>query len=156
MSSNPDQPSNNAEWLKFGGLVTVMITVVLVVAQVRPLIFGHIIPAVLGSNLPAETETTDPSSPPVPDFTEQPTPDNATPDDATPDDTTPDDATTPDDTATDEPAPENRVHVVRAGQSLSLIAQTYGVPMQAIMELNNIQNPNSIQAGTELLIPPAQ
>lgn len=47
-----------------------------------------------------------------------------------------------------------RVHVVKRGESLSLIAEQYGVDPQAIIDLNELQNPDLIVPGQELLIPP--
>lgn len=46
------------------------------------------------------------------------------------------------------------VHVVQAGESISLIAVEYGTTVDAIVELNGLQNPNLIVPGQELLIPP--
>lgn len=46
-------------------------------------------------------------------------------------------------------------HTVRYGEYLSLIAQYYGVSVQAILNANpHITNPNLIYAGTVLYIPP--
>ena len=47
-----------------------------------------------------------------------------------------------------------RVHVVRRGESISLIAIEYGVTPESIIELNELENPNVIVPGQELLIPP--
>jgi LysM repeat protein len=44
-------------------------------------------------------------------------------------------------------------HVVEAGETLSDIAAEYGVTVQAIIDLNHIDNPNVIYAGTVLQIP---
>jgi LysM repeat protein len=44
-------------------------------------------------------------------------------------------------------------HIVRYGQTLSGIARYYGVSVQAIMQVNNIRNPNHIYAGQKLCIP---
>jgi len=44
-------------------------------------------------------------------------------------------------------------HVVRSGESLFSIAQLYSVKMEAIIELNNIDNPDKISAGDEILLP---
>ena len=46
------------------------------------------------------------------------------------------------------------VHVVQAGESISLIAVQYGTTVDAIIVLNGLQNPNLIVPGQELLIPP--
>jgi LysM repeat protein len=47
-------------------------------------------------------------------------------------------------------------HTVAAGESLSAIAQQYGVSTAAIMAFNDITDPNKILVGQVLLIPPAQ
>jgi LysM repeat protein len=44
---------------------------------------------------------------------------------------------------------------VQRGESLSLIAAEYGVTADAIIELNELENPNVIVPGQELLIPQA-
>lgn len=44
-------------------------------------------------------------------------------------------------------------HTVRYGQTLSSISRYYGVSVQAIMQVNNIWNPNHIYAGQTLCIP---
>ncbi len=45
------------------------------------------------------------------------------------------------------------VHWVRHGQTLSWIAQQYGVSVHALMQANGIRNPNHIYAGQKLCIP---
>lgn len=55
------------------------------------------------------------------------------------------------------PEPELRVHTVRAGArngTLSGIAQRYGVDIRHLQCLNVITNPNVLQPGQKLLIPP--
>ncbi len=44
-------------------------------------------------------------------------------------------------------------HVVKSGESLFSIAQLYSVKMEVIIELNNIDNPDKISAGDEILLP---
>jgi hypothetical protein len=51
------------------------------------------------------------------------------------------------------PEPTPFVHVVQRGESLSYIANLYGVSVGDILALNNIKNPNRIAVGMELLIP---
>lgn len=46
-----------------------------------------------------------------------------------------------------------RIHVVQSGESLSAIAQLYGVSTQEIISFNNISNPDAIYVGQELIIP---
>lgn len=50
-------------------------------------------------------------------------------------------------------------YTVKAGDTLSGIAQRFGVPMDAIAKANNLSDPNRLQIGQELVIPaqaPAQ
>lgn len=44
-------------------------------------------------------------------------------------------------------------HIVKSGESLSQIAQTYGVTIEQIMAVNGLDDPNTIVVGQELLIP---
>lgn len=45
-------------------------------------------------------------------------------------------------------------YIVQSGDTLALIAQRFGVSYQAIVDENNIMNPNLIDVGLELEIPP--
>jgi LysM repeat protein len=45
------------------------------------------------------------------------------------------------------------IHVVKTGETLSMIAQRYGVTVAAIISANNLANPNRVQAGQQLRIP---
>ena len=47
-------------------------------------------------------------------------------------------------------------YVVQSGESLSVIAEKYGVTVEAIMAANGIDDPNTIVVGQELLIPAAE
>lgn len=44
-------------------------------------------------------------------------------------------------------------YVVTQGDTLSGIAQMFGVSMKNIMDANNISNPNSLQVGQKLIVP---
>ena len=57
-------------------------------------------------------------------------------------------------TATIDPATLRR-HTIKDGESLSSIASDYGVSQEELQTLNNIDDPNAIQVGQELLIPPS-
>ncbi len=46
------------------------------------------------------------------------------------------------------------VHVVETGESLSIIAEKYGIKVDTVMWENNINNPNAIRSGQSLMIPP--
>jgi LysM repeat protein len=47
-----------------------------------------------------------------------------------------------------------RTHTVKAGETLSSIADLYNVTAEEIQQLNGIDDPTTIQEGQELLIPP--
>jgi LasA protease len=49
------------------------------------------------------------------------------------------------------PRPEQ--HIVRRGESLSLIAQQYGTTVQTLAALNNIADPNRIEVGQVIVLP---
>ena len=49
--------------------------------------------------------------------------------------------------------PEPFVYIVRRGDTLNEIADTFGVEPEDIVALNDISNPNRIREGQELLIP---
>jgi LysM repeat protein len=57
--------------------------------------------------------------------------------------------TTPSATSTPEPV----IHVVRSGDSLLQIARTYGVTTQALLQANNLSDPNRIIVGQRLIVP---
>jgi len=44
-------------------------------------------------------------------------------------------------------------HVVKSGESLFSIAQLYSVKMEAIIELNKLENPDKLGLGDEILLP---
>ena len=53
-------------------------------------------------------------------------------------------------------APAQVIHVVQPGETLSSIGRLYGVTYQAIMEANGLEDPNLLESGQELVIPPAE
>lgn len=70
---------------------------------------------------------------------------------------------TPDDlltivTITTEPTPTPRstaiTYTVQEGDTLTSIAEEFEVSQDAIIEANNLANPDAIQAGQQLIIPP--
>lgn len=46
-----------------------------------------------------------------------------------------------------------QVHTVQRGETLFSIAQSYGVTVQQIVDANNLQNPNVLSPGQQLIIP---
>jgi LysM repeat protein len=51
------------------------------------------------------------------------------------------------------PTAKPTVHVVQAGDTISGLALRYDVPEEDIIAANNLQNPNFLQVGMELIIP---
>ncbi len=66
-------------------------------------------------------------------------------------------------TATPRPAPTetpagpagSQIHTVQPGDVLYNIAIQYGVTVNAIVQANNLSNPNALQVGQQLIIPPS-
>ncbi len=56
-------------------------------------------------------------------------------------------------TAADLEKANQIIHVVKEGEGLYAIARLYGVDVDAIIEANNITNPDLIRVGDELIIP---
>ncbi len=56
-------------------------------------------------------------------------------------------------TQRDAAAALGRIHTVQSGESLTAIAQLYGVTGDEIISFNNISNPDAIYVGQELIIP---
>lgn len=59
-------------------------------------------------------------------------------------------------TTTSTLPPGDVVYVVQAGDALGLIAERFGVTVEAIVERNALASPDSIQAGQRLEIPEAK
>lgn len=53
------------------------------------------------------------------------------------------------------PVNYSRTHVVQQGETLRIIAERYGTTWQTLAGFNNLANPNYIQIGQTLTIPPA-
>ena len=72
-----------------------------------------------------------------------------------PDTSTPQSDTTVVATTTTIAAGELRKYVVQPGESLFAIAQKFNLSAPALVEINNIKNPDRVSAGTELVLPPS-
>lgn len=53
------------------------------------------------------------------------------------------------------PTTAPRTYVVQSGESLFAIALKFNLSAPALVELNNIKDPDRVSAGTELLLPPS-
>ena len=62
--------------------------------------------------------------------------------------------TTTSTTTTTTTVPQDRFYTVQRGDILAVIAATYGVTIESIVEMNQLDNPDDIQAGQVLEIPP--
>ena len=60
-------------------------------------------------------------------------------------------------TTTIAPGPTTapRTYVVQSGESLFAIAMKFNLSAPALVELNNIKDPDRVSAGTQLLLPPS-
>ncbi len=56
-------------------------------------------------------------------------------------------------TATTPPSPTPVTYMVRAGDTLTDIALLYEVPIEKLMDANDLDNPDALEAGTTLIIP---
>ena len=63
------------------------------------------------------------------------------------------DPPTPTPKPTPRPTPKPRVYVVKSGDTLFAIAERFGVTVNAIIEANDIADPNAIYTGQRLTIP---
>jgi len=72
-----------------------------------------------------------------------------------PNDSNPQNSTTVVATTTTVAAGELRKYVVQPGESLFAIAQKFNLSAPALVEINNIKNPDRVSAGTELVLPPS-
>lgn len=145
------------EMIKFLLLVLALVGTVFVIALLRPLIFERIVPAVLGwDQRTAGPEATLPAAgaPEKPASGEE-APAATDEEDAVPVIMT---ATPPSDDAgangdMGAPLPTPRMYEVQAGDSLARIGERFGVPVEALVEVNGIGDPNRIQVGDVLVIP---
>ena len=70
-------------------------------------------------------------------------------------DSNPQNSTTVVATTTTVAAGELRKYVVQPGESWFAIAQKFNLSAPALVEINNIKNPDRVSAGTELVLPPS-
>ncbi|MEY3806354.1 MAG: LysM domain [Actinomycetota bacterium] len=48
-----------------------------------------------------------------------------------------------------------QIYIVQSGDTLYRIAERFNLSAPALVELNNIKNPDNVPAGTELMLPPS-
>lgn len=150
------------QWILFGILVIILLGTVVVIALLRPLIFGRIVPAVMGDTVTPETAVMDEAYPTAEDAV--PTGENEVfipaasgggTGDAVPAEESVVEETPPlEETAVPpEPAPEPVTHTVQVGDNLTKISAQYGVSVEEIMAANNLTNADYISVGQVLIIP---
>jgi len=120
------------------------------------LLVGVVIVLALVSCVSIQTplvEEPTPTMTPRPTFTPTAIPPTGTPTRPPTDTAVPAASATPTETPTPGPTLAPQVHVVRAGETLSAIAQAYGVSVSELARVNGIANPAFIVVGQELIIP---
>lgn len=151
------------EGIKFLILALILLGTVVVIALLRPYIFGHVVPAVLGEDL-AQPVT------PVDEVIEEEIEETVDELDQAVDnieqeveETTEEIEQEVDEAAEEveeeieeeisESDDDLRRHTVAVGQTLTQIAREYDVTVDAIVEANDLANPNVVRVGDVLLIP---
>ena len=162
--SELDETRLSDELTKFGVLVIVMIVVVLVVALSRPLIFEVIVPVVLGDGLVTPAQPLEPISPAVEaPPVEEPAVEAPVDDIPAAQESETDTAASPAEEVPVEAESEPMealptlvtatTHVVKTGETLTVISDQYNISVQAIVNANNLPSADRIQVGDLLTIP---
>ena len=47
---------------------------------------------------------------------------------------------------------QNKYHIVKVNENLTMISLIYGIPLKKIIAINNIKDPNLIQIGTKIFL----
>jgi LysM repeat protein len=160
MSENSEQqgqkPDDKTEYLKFIGLLVVMLVVILALAALSPRFISRVSLAILGLDGA-------PAVQPVQALEDEPSTENAPA--AQPENAIePKDVVEPESAAAPEQAApaagvdgvEGLQHEVLPGQTLFQIAELYGLSVQEIAAANNLVNPTQLQPGMILIIPQSQ
>lgn len=148
-------------------------SIVAILVLLNYLVFSQLIVLVVESTKPEPTPTRTPKPTFTPTFTPSPIPPPpptpTPPPPPTPTATRvvpPTDTPTPEGGPTSTPPPEatatpvpaetrtgRTTHVVQPGENLSQIAQRYGVSVEAIVQVNGLEDPSLIHTGQTLIIP---
>jgi LysM repeat protein len=155
MTENTNQPvqepDDTPEYLKFLGLLVVILVAILALAVLSPRLIGQATPKVLGLGGA-------PAAQPEQVLEEAPT---AEPDDLAQPETAvePEGAAAPGEIAPDagmggmEVEVQGIQHEVLPGQTLYQVAELYGVSVAEIAAANHLVNPMQLQPGSILIIP---
>jgi LysM repeat protein len=122
----------SGSWIGIGLGVLIIVGMVVGVTRYQGNIIANAEEATPSATRPVATPTDSPTLTPTPTATD-----------------------TPQATATPTPTltPTPHIHIVESGEYPSLIASLYGVTVEAIIDLNNIDDDSNLQVGQELLIP---
>ncbi len=156
------------QWVLFGILVAILLGTVLVIALLRPFIFGRVVPAVMGdfnTPTPAQLEETEPADAvpaedaPAPSENEEGSQNevfipaaaggagNST-------DAASEESSEPvEEDAPTEPAPDPVTYTIQSGDTLTSIAEKHGITVEALIAANNLANADYISVGQVLIIP---
>jgi LysM repeat protein len=165
--ANREAKRRQMEYIKFGILAVILFGAVVIIALAQPVIFGQAVPAIMGGNMPAEGDTgvgaPMPTAPeegstavPEMDVVNEEVPAGEVPAaDAPATDAAAADAAVTDavPTETFPTAVPTQTYTVQVGDTLTSIAQRYGVTVDAIIQANGLTNPDSVLVGTVLIIP---
>lgn len=151
------------QWLSFAILVVILLGTVLIIALLRPLIFGHIIPAVMSDTSAPQTAVNTEAYPAAEEIAPTsanevfiPAASGGGPGDTVPTEPSVAEETEIDDEETavgPEPTPAPVTHTVQPNDNLTKISQQYSVPVADIMAANNLVNADYISVGQVLIIP---
>ncbi|GAB4269415.1 MAG: hypothetical protein Kow0080_13000 [Candidatus Promineifilaceae bacterium] len=157
-----NQTTASQEWRNFGVLAAVLLGAVLVVALSRPLIFGRVVPAVLGDGLnkpatieevPVELPQSEPEATAVPAVPAEGEETQIFIPAAEAGGGAPSTPPTEEDGTALPTAVNTITHIVQPGETITQIANQYGITVDDITAANNLTNPNQVQVGQQLLIP---
>jgi LysM repeat protein len=125
------------------------ISIVIVLVMMNYVVFSVVISTIIGENKPEPT----PTRTSQPTFTPGPALAQVTAPPPTPTASEPTPTNTLVIPPTSTPRTGRAVHLVQPGETLAGIADMYGSPLEDIMNLNGLTDPNNIKAGQELTIP---
>jgi len=135
VNDQSEKTSNRPEYLKFVGLLAILLITVGGLALFSPIIFDNVVPAIMGLDGAPGTGGIPPSDPVESPAEVEGAPENADPGSIT------------------ETGQE--LHVVQEGESLDEIATKYGVSVESIAAANHLVS-RQLHQGTELIIPSAE
>lgn len=159
--ANREAKRRQMEYIKFGILAVILFGAVVIIALAQPVIFGQAVPAIMGGNMPAEGDTgvgaPMPTAPeegstavPEMDVVNEEAPAGEVPAGEVPAEEVPAEEVPAETFPTAVPT---QTYTVQAGDTLTSIAQKYGVTVDAIIQANGLTNPNNVLVGTVLIIP---